>query len=241
MAVAFDAVSSAATGSTGTVSPPAFTWTHTPVGTPTAVSVALSYFTGTAAPTAVSYGGVAMTLAAFETDGGSVQAQIWGLAHPPAGVQTVEVDWSGTAILSGGAITVTGSDLTTCFSTTAVNNGSGTSTSVVVASANGELVVDIIGGQIGGTPSVTGGSQTLRWGPFVLAGNITGVGSSAPATGSTTMAWSITSAPWAAVGASFKIAGGGCTPTGTLLGVEKCWYLAPLAWIINRRNILARK
>jgi hypothetical protein len=147
VAVAFDAVSSASVANNAGT---ALTWTHTPSGTPTAVAVAVQRYPNTFGAT-VTYGGVAMTLAASDGSlAGVINTEIWGLANPPSGAQTVSV---GTGItgdyMEAGAITVTGSDTTTCFSNSISANGTSAAPSVSVTSASGELVVDIVSTKAG--------------------------------------------------------------------------------------------
>ena len=116
MTVVFDAVSSNSGAAVGAP----LTWLHTPVGTPTAVAVLLVYYTGAQVPNDVQYGGVSMTLAASQADPVLLVKAMWGLAgNPiswPADSTTSWNSGSGVAILGAGAITVTGSDPTTCFS-----------------------------------------------------------------------------------------------------------------------------
>jgi hypothetical protein len=117
--VAFDAVSSNVCSTCVTTD---LTWTHTPVGTPTAVAVLIENYEPNGSITAVHYGVSAMTLAVSESDGGFPNtAQIWCLANPPSGTQTVDVTGSaGGMFIGAAAITVTNSNTSSCFSHTAV-------------------------------------------------------------------------------------------------------------------------
>lgn len=217
MTVSFDALSKNVAGfGAGT----SFSWTHTPAGTPTAVAVFLNNYQGNTNIVGVTYGGLSMSLAVLQVDGnlGTPQTEvaIFGLANPPAGPQTVVVTLSATGYAClGYAVTVTGSDTTTAFRTTASTNGnSATSSSQNISSANGDLVVDIFGGQIT-SPAPTGGSQTLLFGPDTAF--LTAAGSSAPATGVTTLQWSTSaSTVWATAAVSFKL---GLAPPNPPVGI----------------------
>jgi hypothetical protein len=200
MSVAFDAVATAtvAAGNSTTLS-----WTHTPVGTPTAVGVFLMNYEAGLTVTGVTYGGVAMTLKQSQTviySGGNSTLQIWGLASPPSGAQSVVV--TGTIVaanivyIDAASMTVTGGDTNTAFRTSnsAVTTTTGATTiSTTLASAvSGDLVADIVGFNysVGGETVTPGGSQTKKWGNLMVGGNMA-AGSIQAAAGSTTMSWTI--------------------------------------------------
>jgi hypothetical protein len=215
MSVAFDAVASTSVaGSGGTT----LSWTHTPVGTPTGVAVTLENFDTGHTVTGVTYGGNAMSLTS--TNNGSLSSssvQIWGLASPPAGAQTVVVTFSATGTFCGaGSVTVTGGDTTTLFSNHNSANGSSTASSVGVTSAVGELVIDIVGTNNG--PALTvGGGQTQRW-TQTESGNVQASSTAPGASGTVTMGWTLGfTGPWAASAASFKAAGSAAAQTPTLM------------------------
>lgn len=160
MAVVFDAFATVTGGST--------TWTHTPVGTPTAVGVWISCFNGaTGTITGVTYGGVSMAREIFAPSGGpfslATGCYLYSLPNPPSGAQTVVV--SGTpSFLVGASVTVTGSDTTTCFRNVG-NSTSGSATgplTVTLTTVSGDLVVDMFDAFGGNTLTP---AQTLAWGP----------------------------------------------------------------------------
>src|SRR5260370_836355 len=167
------------------------TWEHTPVGTPSAVGVTLQNYQGATSVTGVSYGASAMTQAVAITDGNNNSAQVWGLANPPSGAQTVTVTFAATgAFAEAGSFTVTGSDTTTTFSNSNSASGSSTAPSESITSASGEFVIDVLSALTSNGTITQGGSQTLRW-QLDAPGN-RGGGSSAPASvGSTTMSWTM--------------------------------------------------
>jgi hypothetical protein len=146
MTVAFDAVASdSVSASSGTT----LSWTHTPVGTPTAVGVSLWNYEPFATISGITYGGVAMTQA-VTNDNEAFSVQVGGLANPPAGAQTVVLTFSGTdAYCMAGSVTVTGSNTTTCFRASSPTSTDGFdsagASSLAVTTAAGDLVFDVIG------------------------------------------------------------------------------------------------
>jgi hypothetical protein len=137
MTVAYDAVSN-----TTAVSVPAgLSWTHTPVGTPTAVVVWLSS-EGTNDPaTACTYGGTSMTqITSVSSNGGNQNMVCFGLASPPAGAQTVLGTFANTSTeFAGVAITVTGGNTTTATTTSGTQVAAGPAISVPITVPSGEL------------------------------------------------------------------------------------------------------
>lgn len=183
-------------------------WTHTPVGTPTAVAVVLENYNDGATITGVTYGTAVpqpMTLeVSIPIGAGSNLLQIYSLANPPAGNQDVTITNNpGTVYLQAEAITVTGSNTTTAFTNKNSASGTGTAPSVAVTSATGDFVIDIVGTE-GGAVTQTP-AATLLWTTRTAAGNnATGSGKAATGT-STTMSWTLsTSLNWAHCAASFK-------------------------------------
>lgn len=201
MTVALDAV----TSNTQLFGGSPFSFTHTPVGTPTAVGVFVSVADNSGTVTGVTYGGIPMTLAVSTADGAAVY--IFGLASPPSGPQTVSVSFSPNPFdVVVGVVTVTGSDPATCFSATnsVFSGGAPNPATLTVASANGELVVDIFGGYVVSGVTVGPSPQVQQWNFTV--GNESVGGSSVNAVGPTTTQWTMTSTnPNAFCSASFKL------------------------------------
>lgn len=217
--VAFDAVSSNTVSSnTGTT----LTWTHTPVGTPTAVAVEVMNYNGGPTVSSVKYGSATLTQAVTQAIGTSSVA-IYCVPNPPSGAQTVTITFSGTgSYTQGAAITVTGSNTSTCFDGTNSAGGTGTAATVTVTGGtSNDLVVDMVGNNNGQTATV-GGGQTSRFSNLAASANETS-GSTKPGASSVTMSWTIAaSSPWGEIAASFEAAGSpppSGAPTRSLLGV----------------------
>lgn len=205
MAVAFDAASTATVGGSGITT---LSWLHTPVGTPSAVAILLQSFPTSTAIT-VTYGGTNVPLVITQAISSSY-AKIFGLANPPAGPQTVVVTFSTTgSYTEAAAITVTGSDTTTCFSNSNSATATSTAPQVTVTSATGELVVDIVANEASESETKAGG-QTLAWGTISAAGDFASGSYMAAGASNTTMSWTLgSSQAWGVAAASFKAAGGG--------------------------------
>lgn len=208
--VLFDAVGPNSSGATGSgVS--SLSWTHTPVGNPSAVAVAVGYWSNATAISSVTYGGVAMTLAVSQNASSGDKAAIYGLANPPAGAQTVQITWAAGGIFANaGSISVTGSDTTTCFShADGQAAGTGTSAACTVTSAVGELVVDMCNGDNATAGVTITSSGTRRWGTAHVGSEEANAAATAPGAATVTMTETLSaSKPWAIVAASFKSGSG---------------------------------
>jgi hypothetical protein len=194
MGAVVDAVSSSGGG---TASVTTKSWTHTPVGTPTAASVGVEH--GGSATVTVTYGGQAMTeppespvVNATSDDRG----HIFELLNPPAGPQTVVVTLSAAEQFEAAAITYTGAF---SFGTPVKATGNTTVAAATVACAAGDIVVDSYVQATVATPTST---QTARYGEAFgpAATNNIGAGSTAPGGASVVMGYTITSAvQWAII------------------------------------------
>jgi len=212
MAVSYDAGSSVGFEASSSAS-----WTHTPVGTPTAVFVFVSwtgYPTNPSTVSGVTYGGQAMTAVpssqanndTFQgtTYRGSVQG--FYLNNPPSGPQTVAVTFSSASYGRAGATTVTGPVATTPYGTPATASGSNSLPSATVGSSTaGNLVLGAFVSDYT-TGGITAG-RTLSW-SGVSGGAAYGGGAEyAAAGGSQTMNWAVTipTGKWAAT--AFEVLG----------------------------------
>jgi len=222
MSVAFDAVSTANAASVTSLS-----WTHTPTGTPSAIGIGCYGYA--AAISSGTYGGTSVGTPVESIAGGPDYAGLCGLANPASGAQTVVLNFAGSCYPDAGAITVTGSDTTTCFSNHASAAANSANQTVTVTSATGELVMDAGGQDLdSGAPTAAGG-QTQRW-SVVLLGERS-VGSTAAGAASVAMAWTWPGAAnWATTAGSFKAAGSGTQGlTPGLVTNSNTFYAATVA------------
>jgi hypothetical protein len=200
--MAFDAVSSGAGAPvSGNVS-----WTHTPVGTPTAVAVLIQDYN--IAQTAVSYGGTSMGSAVTtKTDSNGAITSIYGLANPPSGPQAVLITVANGTYVGGAAVTVTCSNTTTVFDDAESNTGTATSSNQTVNSTAAEIVVDIAASynSTGHPFVVTGTGHTVRVSALDAGNNELYVGTMPGGAGTTTPGWTYNaSSIFSDAAASFK-------------------------------------
>jgi len=179
-------------------------WTHTPVGTPTAVAVVI--FTNDATISSVTYGGSSLTHA-VTGDNGTYRTLVYGLASPPAGAQQVLIHHTSGYVVEGVAVTVTGSDLATCFrGSAAYGEPSTNNPSVNVVSAIGDLVLEGAEMEVAQAPGSLGSGQTSRaTGDYDSSTRGWGISTKDGAAGSTTVSRTyLASVSNSMIGASFK-------------------------------------
>lgn len=162
MAIAFDAVSStsSAADSASTLS-----WSHTCTGSDLSLVVA-AYCAADATVTGVTYNGVAMTQKVTKTQDADVLTELWYLASPATGSNTVEITYSGSITRRRGiAVSLTGTNGTTGVT---ASGGQGTGTSFSLAATtqtDNSWIVDGYGDGGSGTGlnfAATGTNQTQR-------------------------------------------------------------------------------
>jgi hypothetical protein len=133
----FDAASNHPTGGTGNLS-----WTHTPVGAPTGVTVMIMQYGSNANQVpSVTYGGVAMpsVLTAATTVGATnSRTYLFHLGSQiPTGPQTILVTTSGATLRQAGATSWTGGDTTAVNSTVVTTNTTTNPTIGITSTGNG--------------------------------------------------------------------------------------------------------
>lgn len=210
-AVTFDAASSANTGSStsGTL-----TWSH-PVTSSGANRILVVGVTirndQSQTVSSINYGGSNLSLIQTAAKAKDVRVELWYLKNPPVGTNNVVVTLAGSkkACFAAGAMSYTGVNQTTPFGTPVTSNKTGTSISINVASAAGEVVVDVAGKQYNSDSFTAGVGQTARWTDktwnSTLKNNVTGGGSEKPGAATVTMLWnSTTSRSWAIVAVPLK-------------------------------------
>lgn len=209
--VTIDATSSAQTTGTSSSS---LTFSHT-VGSGSnrlmLVAVAVGGTgTGGGAGTvsSVTYGGTALTQVGTRSSGTEVRTYIYRLIAPPVGTANVAVSVSVNSTIAAGATSFFGVDQTTPLGTYASNAGLGTSASVSVASATGEMVYGSAGWDSSPTISLPGGSgQTLAWNRTVTNPSNTLAGAASTEAGAASVTHSYSSnesQEWAVGGVSIK-------------------------------------
>lgn len=228
MAVAIDAAS-AGTGADNITS---ISWTHTPVGTPSAVGIGMCGYAGGTGVNSysfqASYNSVdaPRIVRAFDNMITGQSSAILGLVSPGTGAQTVVVyiDGSGGGTFYGQpyAITVTGSDTSTVFSNTntATNVGGAPDTtfSVTCTTASDEIVMDA--GSGGGLVAATVGADQTQRANYLILGSLPAFGSTQLGSNGGVMSWTVSTATsYTMCAASFKVASASAAVIKTIDGL----------------------
>lgn len=209
MALAFDAFSEGNTGLGSLASAATSSWTHTPVGVPTLVTVEVIQRRAIAAAAAgVTYNGVAMARAGVQST--NTTNEVWYLQSPASGAQTVVVTQGANSSQNSlyVARTWTDSDVSgvgTSLGTSVGNSGTGLTTTVTISSAVGEIIADqsCQGAASGVLIGAADGSQTSET-ARVSGGNFA-AGSSRKAHSVTSMVWTYgASKTWGALAIPVK-------------------------------------
>ncbi|MGA3163264.1 MAG: SdrD B-like domain-containing protein, partial [Verrucomicrobiota bacterium] len=127
--------------------------------------------------TNVTYGGTAMTQVTSVTNSPSI-SYIYSLVNPPAGPANVVVSVSSAASIAAGATTFTNVNQAAPFGNSATNSATtGTTATVTISSASGELVFSIADWDVGAVAQTVAASagQTTVW---ATNGNYTGAAAS---------------------------------------------------------------
>jgi hypothetical protein len=145
---------------------------------------------------------------------------LYSLVNPATGPNTVSVSFTNTTpsafdAVECGSISFSNVDQTTPFRNLGSATGSGTAPSKAIASAVGNMVLDVV---VAGA-DVTSSGQTNRWLKNVSTNSAGGNGAQSTAAGaaSVTMSYTVTSDWWAIVGIDVVAAASGAgVVTGTL-------------------------
>lgn len=137
---------------------------------------------------------------------GNERTWMYGMINPPIGANNIVVNLTGNTPLACGSVSYDGVDPMNTYGPVATNTGNSNTPSVIVASAEGEVVVDTMGYH--GLNSVVnvGALQTQR----VSAGSGVALpgyrGSDEPGAAAVTMSWTIVdgAAQWRTIGVSLK-------------------------------------
>jgi hypothetical protein len=131
--------------------------------------------------------------------------EVFGLANPPTGAQTITATTSGCAgghpaELTGGSMSFTGVSQSAPFGTPASAFGSGTAVSVTAASTSSDMLAGFVanGSAITSATSPSTSRFIANLDNNTAAGN--SAGATSPSTGSNvTMAWTVANDWWAAI------------------------------------------
>ena len=169
--------------------------------------VGVSIFSANKTVVGITYGGVPLTfLGALDGGNGADnrRTEMWYLVAPAVGTAPIEVTMSSGAKMVVGVATYFGVDPLAPVSGFVAAQGSGTSASVSVSSASGELVVDCITTKGAATAITPGAGQTEIWNGVTRTngGNVMGGGSYKPGGSSTVMSWMLLDPEYWVMGAT---------------------------------------
>jgi len=169
----------------------------------------------------VTYNGLALTRAGIRLSAQEACSELWYLLNPPSGTFNVVVNASSVQAADAmhvGVTTFTGVNQSTPFGTVVTNTGTGTLTTVTVASAVGELVYATMALDDARNSTVGAGQTELFTGIAGVASSdgIRSAASTKPGAASVTSTWTVATDAWATISVSIKPA---VTP-GTLTFVQ---------------------
>lgn len=190
-------------------------------GTNPAIMVGVSW-TGTTTISTVTYAGVTVpaVTGASGANGTTAHVAIFCLANPTTGSsQNAVVTMSGaTTSFAVGVASFLGVNQTTPCANGTFASGTGTSASLTITSATGDVVMDTLAA--GGSSVAVSGGQTLDWHDALAI--VDGGGSHVAGASSVTPSWSQSSAVWAYAAVNVQAPAGAAAPTRlSLLGVGK--------------------
>lgn len=228
MTIAFDAISHSTVPNTNLTSGTALTWTHTVTSNTNGILlIGCSYESNGSTPvTAISYAGTsALSNKVYDAAPATFyQHALYYLLLPATGANTVSITFGVTyARITGWAMSLTGVDQTTPIQSSNTATGTTSPTAVVITSATGNWIADVLDMDDGGFNTITVGSNgTNRTQRMNLAngsstGFVTGV-STCDGASSVSMNWTDSNGAtrWAAGGVSLTAAATSSFPVGQI-------------------------
>lgn len=196
--ITFDAASSSQIAPAST----AYSWSHTVGSNNDRILVVGVGIRGNVAVSSVTYNGDSLTFAREEHPGSDVRTEIWYLLSPDTGSNTVTVTLASSQSSSAGAVSYY--NVGGAISNAGDDDGGSadTSSSIVLASETGQLVVDAVSLQSGSNDLRVGLNQTQRVN-YVGTHNTVGI-SDEVGTLSTNSTWQFTSNYWAGAAISLR-------------------------------------
>ena len=193
------------------------TWSHTvAAGTSSVMFVTLAIDGLGANVTGVTYGGTALTQVGRTT--GNHAVEIWRLATPAVGTANVVVSLGASTAVAAGAVVYDGVDLAAPTSGYIGAAGTGTTASINVSSATGNLVLDVTNwdGAAGGYAVGAGQSVVSSTASSLNTGKTSTEAGAAAVTMSSTVS---SSAQWEMAGVSIQAAAN-TAPVNTVPGAQ---------------------
>ena len=212
--IAFDAASSSSDTDVSSLS-----WSHTTGNGNDRMMIVGASIRGGASISSVTYGVQSFTNIRVDQPGSDIRTELWYLEDPSDGTGNVQINLSPDQSLVAGATTWTGVGQAAVLGNDAGATGHGSTASVDVDSASGEVVVDVVGTQNAGATVAVGLGQTERWN--TQGQHCNGAVSSELGATSVTMSWDLaTVESWAVSAVALLSAGGSYDPDGTIDSYE---------------------
>jgi PKD repeat protein len=147
-----------------------------------------------------------LKLRSDENANADTATELWYLVNPSRGVNSISVTMTDKKSVVAGAITFSGVDQITPFSSNAGAIGAGVSPTVTISSDPNDVVVDVMALFKGSGTSSPELDQTQRWN--LVAKDVEGGSSTKTGSASVTTSWTSDNTDWAISAASIK----GATP-----------------------------
>jgi hypothetical protein len=205
-------------------------FTHTPVGTPTAVVVAATQNADRSM--SVTYGGASMTLIGKITSPNSTTQQLlFGLANPASGAQTVALTFVGNQQTDTACMTFLGTALTFAgaFGVAVTNAANSGNASATLSISSGNMGVSVVGNNQDVSASAVAWSGvspgTERYNHVDSGPNQDIAGQTFTTAGSNSIAWTnnnTVQTSWALVAVEVMVPGAASTGT-PLLSILGVW------------------
>ncbi|KKL57684.1 hypothetical protein LCGC14_2232950, partial [marine sediment metagenome] len=195
-------VSASSGSSSGTTT--SISWSHTVAsGTDRVLRVAVSSLSHT--PASVRFGGRFLSLVKTVGAGGA-RASLWVLTAPAVRTTNITVVWDAAQSAAvGGADNWTGVDQSQPLRNATSATGTSASPSVIVTSAVGDEVLDVVSAVGNVSATDDSGDSTERWNATDSTSGVRGAGSSETGASSVTASWTLgSSVAWAIVAASLQ-------------------------------------
>lgn len=193
--------------STSFANGPALVFPHTVgIGINRVLVVGVSTYSANKTVTSLTYGGAPLTRLGF-LDGGSGsndrRMEMWLRVDPPIGTADVVVTMSGGAKVVAGAASFFGVDALAPTGGFVSNEGSSNLASVVVPSAAGELVLDVLSVAGDAATAGVGADQSQMWNLWSQSnpGSVVGAASIEPGAAAVTMSWNLATSTYWVLGA----------------------------------------
>jgi hypothetical protein len=154
-----------------------------------------------------------MTLIDSQDDGAGRETRMYGIVNPPTSASAIEVEFSAPVAMGYVISSYNGVDPVTPYENTDTASGTGTTASVAITSAAGNLVVDVA--TAAGASVAEGGGQTQEGSDVTDGGSYTMGASREDGASSVTMSWGlgVSDVSWAIIATSLRASGGGGGPT----------------------------